>query len=478
MEHFNDFFGNSDDDNEEYPDFENLYTLVSDNITSNEYKYIEAQELEEAIDYFIIENIDKALKINDYALQIFPDNVNFLFTKAEILIDLNKNPEARELLDIIEDKEPYNADAYLLRVSMHINEGKIEQAIAECHRALINDIEDISDIYTELGYCYKTLKKYKDALKCYQKSIEIEKSNPDPYYSITDIYIQTGQISEGLFYFDKLILEDTHNINALFAMGKLFAKKGIYKRALQTYNKVLRIDNTHFDALFEKISIYKKQNNYQKVIELCNIYKDAFFPFFLFELAKTYSELDYNEEALAIYKDLYQNDPEDFDKIQIITGITYCYMQMGMYNKAISFIESGLISFPYSNEILIAKAAVLNACQRSTEAMEIITAVIECSRPEIFSEIELSITEILMEMGAYKDALNYLEMFSKSDPFNATMYYLMAAAYYLSFEKNEAYDAFEKALNLSGNDYGLFFEKCMIAHTDNTIYELLEKYSL
>lgn len=477
MDSNNNFFSANNEDNEDFIHYDNLSNDINYCLANKQFKYYDACELEEAIEFFLLDDIDQAHKITDYALTIFPDNVNFLLYKAEILIEFEEKPLALEILDKLENIEPFNTEVYLLKVSLYAASGEMDKAISECHRALINDIDTPVEIYLELGYCYKTQKKYKDALKCYQKCINIEKSNPEPYYSLADIYIQAGLVSEGLFYFDSLLLTDEENINALFAIGKLYAKEGIYKRALQSFSRVLRLQNDHYDALFEKIHVYKKMNRYSDVVNICKKYKEVFFPVFLFELAKAYREMGYPAEALEVYQTLYKDNHGEPDVVQIIAGIADTYLQLDETEKALATIENGLQKHEDASELLLTKAWVMISLNQEESALEIANNLMQKLQADIFSEMECHVAELLIELKSYETATVFLNSCLKTDPYNAAIYYLLAATYYLKNQKTDAYEVFEKALSLSGDNYHLFFDKCMLAHADDVFYELLEKYN-
>jgi len=471
-----DFHDNYHDDDEsgDFFDFEALYNTIESCLKNNESRYIDLAELEDTVEYYLFDNINKALTVTDYALKIFPDSTSFMLYKAEILIEKGQNEKAFEILNNIETLEPYNARVYTLRAGAYMDSKQTEKAIAEYHRALINEVDEPSLIYEELAYSYLSLKNEKDALKCYKKCIELEKENPEPYYFITDIFINLGQTSEGIFYFDSLLQKDGENINALFAMGKLLEREGLHKKALNVFDKVLAHQNDHFEALFEKIHIFKIFNKYQEVIDICKQYKDVFFPYFVIELAKTYSEMGHTEETLEIFIELYKKQPEDLD---VIIGIAESYFKADDLQKSLNYTEAGLLKYPESIELLLIKAQVFQAQNKTLEALDLTNIILEKLDLDIFSQNEFKLSELYFEMDRVELVIDFLSAFLNTDPFNAKLHYLLASAHYLNHNESEAYNSFETGLSLSYNDYAVFFDKCMLAHTDDTIYDLLEKYN-
>ncbi|MDD3877869.1 MAG: CDC27 family protein [Bacteroidales bacterium] len=467
---FNDFFNEDDDDS--FLDYDAMLTQIEEHVANDNFVYFDPEELTQCIDFFLnIDEFDNAELINEYALRLFKDDTTFFLLKAELLIIRKNFEQAISILDSIEQLEPYNSRIYILKSSAFLEQDLPDKAISEFHRALYNEVDDPSAIYDELAYCYLSLKNYKDAIKSYKKCIEIDNDNVDAYFYLTEIFIKSENTSDGIFYFENLINLNYQNVNALLSIGKLFEHEMLYQNALNAYNKVLKIDEEHFDAISFKINIYKTISDYESVIRLYNKYNELFYPFFKEELAKTYEELGRIDEALEIYTNLHNEDQED---LNAIVGIANCYFLLENFVKSEKFINKGFKLFEDYTELKILKARILFSKGEMQEAFILIERIMKNFSMSIFSENEFKFAELLIEMKQYHRAIEFLSSFINSDAFNARLYFLLAAAHYNNFSYQEAYNAFENAISFSCYGYSDFFNNCLIAHTDDYFYDIIE----
>jgi len=467
---YNDSFN---DDDDFFLDHDALLNQIDEYSSTKNFIYFDPEELAQSIVHFLnMDDANNASIINDYALKLFPDNTDFHLFKAEALLIKRKYSKAFSILESIEEIEPYNAKIYILKATMFFEKNMIDKAITEYHRALKNNIDDPFAIYDELAYCYLAEKKFNHAIECYKKCISYENDNPDPYHFLSEIYIKSDAASDGIFYFDTLINEEPDNINALLAIGKLFEHESMFGNALKAYNNILEIDEEHFEAISNKINLFKLQNDYNEVIKLYNQYKDLFYPFFKEELARTYEELDCFGDALDIYLTLLDEDKDD---IAAIGGAANCFFMLGNYADTEKLINSGLSTFPKYTELNILKARLKYANNDISESLKILSEIFDTLSFDIFSENEFKISELLIEMRKFDMASEFLNAFINSDKFNAQIYFLLAAVNYHIFDYQNAYMNFESGLSLSFNDYNIFFNNCMIAHTDDFFYDLIEK---
>ena len=134
-------------------------------------------------------------------------------------------------------------------------EKRYEDAIKFYEKAL--DINSsIEVLYSNKGTCKKCLKEYKDAINDYKKALELNPKNTKNMNRLASVYIITGQIGEA-----KLLQEKALNLEP---------NNSTYREQMATIEKILedetklndKINEKKFEELTEAIQYINKEVNY------------------------------------------------------------------------------------------------------------------------------------------------------------------------------------------------------------------------
>jgi len=108
----------------------------------------------------------------------------------ESLQKLYENPEAdvSELGVRLVELYPNDVDAYLYHNFFLYIAGKNEESVINLNKAL-EIAENPGPIYNNLGYVYLSLNKFEEAKNAFDKYIEMEPDNPNPYDSKGDFFM-------------------------------------------------------------------------------------------------------------------------------------------------------------------------------------------------------------------------------------------------------------------------------------------------
>ena len=129
---------------------------------------------------FIEKNrVEKAIECYDKALELNPCNINALKYKASLLTAMRYYREAIACYDRTLEIDPKNIEALGIKGTIHstvLNEH--EQGMA-CFDKLLEDYNDWAILWYFKGYCLSGLSKYKEAIECYDKALELEPDYPE-----------------------------------------------------------------------------------------------------------------------------------------------------------------------------------------------------------------------------------------------------------------------------------------------------------
>ena len=139
-------------------------------------------------------------------------------------------------------------------------------------------------IYNILGASNTGLKKYSDAINCYNEALKIDNSLPDTYNNIGVAYQKKGDQQMAIKNFEKAIKLKSDYPEAYNNLGISFKKIRKYKNSLDNYSKALLIKSNFYEAYFNlgavlyELGDYEKSlKNYQKAIIIKPDYHEAYY---------------------------------------------------------------------------------------------------------------------------------------------------------------------------------------------------------
>lgn len=170
-------------------------------------------------------------------------------------------------MDLSINKDSKDPAPHYIKASTLNYMGKYNEAI-KCFQKAIDIKSDDAEFYCGLGDSYYQLEKYDLALESYKKAIEQNKCPDRPYSMIAQIYSDLKQNDKALeaFYTAKSKISNQSNsyINALFNIGLLESLKGNYDKSEPVFVELLQLDPTDFHSYAKLIQIYYHRKEYEK----------------------------------------------------------------------------------------------------------------------------------------------------------------------------------------------------------------------
>lgn len=76
-----------------------------------------------------------------------------------------------------------------------------------------------SPAYNQLGYAYRSLGKYPEAEKAFQKYIELIPNDPNPYDSFAELLMKTGRFKESIAQYEMALSKDPNFVGSYVGIG-------------------------------------------------------------------------------------------------------------------------------------------------------------------------------------------------------------------------------------------------------------------
>ena len=143
-------------------------------------------------------------------------------------------------------------------LALHLS-GNFESAIIECTAVLKRD-EKLASAWMLRGAAYAGLKRYKEALADYNRSLELRPDDSDTLNNRGSAYFKLERYKEALADDNRSLgLRPDHPV-LLSNRGKVYSKLKRYKEALADFNRSLELRPDHLDTLYDLACLFSLWN--------------------------------------------------------------------------------------------------------------------------------------------------------------------------------------------------------------------------
>jgi tetratricopeptide (TPR) repeat protein len=341
------------------------------------------------------------------------------------------------------------------------------QEVYEAMLAQTTDDREEASIYHQLGWIKNNQEEYADAIRFYEKSIEINEKTLPPnhpdlatsYGNIGSVYDNMGEYSKALSFHEKSIeiYEKTlppnhpHLATSYSNIGRVYDNMGEYSKAFSFQEKAFEIREKTLPPNHPHLAT--SYSNIGRVYDNMGEYSKAF---------------SFHEKALEIdEKTLLPNHPNLAISYSNIGSV---YDKMGEYSKALSFHEKALeidektllpnhpnLAISYSNigSVYDKMGEYSKALSFHEKVLEIEEKTLPPNHPDLAVSYN-NIGGVYDEMGDYSKVLSFyekaLEIREKTLPPNhphlATSYSNIGSVYDKMGEYSKALSFYQHALDI------------------------------
>lgn len=335
-----------------------------------------------------VDSVPAATQVNAYqnSRQAAAETGDTIASSAEVNHPGNNPAKSAETLRLsaraIDADKPMKvvnsvgAETYIKQAESYYNQGKFEEAITECKRAIeikpeaaiaykiagnatqamgkvdaarywyteALEIEpNFAEIHANLGSIYAQHKQWQNSIACYQKAIEIKPDLVVAYRNLAKVFLQSGQPQVGAEYWYEALTLDINWATAEehFTLGNTLLEHGKLEKAISCYQRAIQLQPSYADAyhnLGEVLSVQEQWEeaiaSYQQAIELNPYYEGSHY-----SLGKVWASLDRREEAIACYRTAIELNPHFAQAYQSLGEVLDSRGQLdeaiGCYEKTI-----------------------------------------------------------------------------------------------------------------------------------------------
>lgn len=221
---------------------------------------------------------------------------------------IGKEKEGLEIIHSVIDKDPYNADAWMLLGEIYEKQGDTPKALEAYDFAITIAPEQFSAYYSKAAIFYQK-DDFKQVIEIYHEAEEFVDD-----FELTNVYQYIGEAFERLddfdsaeLYYKKSIEADKENPEPFYLLGVLYNNRDLFEEGLKYVSKAIQLNHHIPSYVIAKSDILKNLERFEEALE-CAEQALALYPEEEYQIAKCDLLLDlgrYNE--LIEYIDTIRN---------------------------------------------------------------------------------------------------------------------------------------------------------------------------
>jgi len=158
------------------------------------------------------------------------------------------------------------AEVYNNRGVAYAKLNKYEQAIKDYDRAIeLNPA--LAEVYNNRGITYAELNKYDQAIEDYDKAIELNPNYADAYNNRGITYTKLNKYEQAIEDYNRAIELKPNLAEVYNNRGVAYAKLNKYERAIKDYGKAIELNPNYADAYNNRGNAYMELNKYEQAIK-------------------------------------------------------------------------------------------------------------------------------------------------------------------------------------------------------------------
>jgi tetratricopeptide (TPR) repeat protein len=394
------------------------------------HSFIDEESFERIIEYYDEkEELAKAMEAAEFGAEQYPYSSALLIKKADLLIATRKYHAALDTLEKAELLDSRDINLYILKTDVYLALDQQEKAVNLLEAALASfEGEERIELLFELADVYDDYEEFDKVFDCLKLILEDEPTNEEALYKICFWTDFTGRNEESIRLHLSIIEEYPYSELAWFNLAAAYQGLKLYEKALDAYQYAIVIDEK-FDYAYRNMGdAYIRLRKYKEAIEVL-------------------------EKVLELSK------PEDV----IYEAIGHCYDRLKNFAQArfhyrkASHLNSGDSKLYYKIACTYFNEANWEAAVKQLDtAMKI---------HKMQSEYNLLMGESKMQLGQYKDAIQYFSNVVRMKPKNAAGWEALIRCLIRTDLHEEALEQVDIALEMTGGKPLFLFYKCAVLFT-------------
>jgi len=380
------------------------------------HSFIDEEAFEKIIDYFDdVEDFTQALEAAEIGTEQFPYSSSLLIKKADLLIATRQYKEALRILDHVELLDSNDINLYILKTDAYLALDQQEKAVVLLENALkLFDGEERLELLFELADVYDDYEEFDKIFDCLKLILEQDPNNEEALYKICFWTDFTGRNEESIRLHQNIIDEYPYSELAWFNLAAAFQGLKLYEKSVDAYKYAVAIDEK-FDYAYRNMGdAFIRMRKYRDAIE-------------------------------ALEKVLELSRPEDV----IYEAIGHCYDRLKNFAQARFYYRKASHLNQEDSKLHFKIACTYINESQWTTAIKHLETALQVHRLQ--PEYNLAMGECKMQLGNYKEAIQYFSNVVRQRPRNVSGWEALIRCLYYGEFYDEALEQVNAASKMTDN---------------------------
>lgn len=233
------------------------------------------------------------------------------FALGELLLSINQAQRAVTFYEkILEKHKEINGVSILERLAESNSMlGNYEKALYYYDQI---DDEDPNRFFKH-GFIAYQANEVERAIQLWKKTLEIDPNYFPVYYELANVYKNEKRLDEAFNIIQEGLSYDEFDKRLYYLAGEVSLQLGNEEEAIKYLEEAVLLDEDYKDAIMLLVYIYKKNDQHEEIVRLIKNVKKlgGADPYYEWELAKAFNELEQYDEAKESYEVAYYHLEDD-----------------------------------------------------------------------------------------------------------------------------------------------------------------------
>jgi tetratricopeptide (TPR) repeat protein len=383
------------------------------------------------------DDLRKAMEAAETGCCQYPYSSMLLIKKADILLASRQYKDALKTLKQASLLDSGDINLYILKTDAYLALDQQEKAVELLQEALkLFEGEEKIELLFELADVYDDYEDFDKVFDCLKMILEEEPNNEEALYKICFWTDFTGRNEESIRLHQRIIDDFPYNELAWFNLAAAYQGIKLYEKALDAYQYAITIDDK-FDYAYRNMSdAYIRLRKYKEAIEVLEKVN---------ELAK----------------------PEDV----IFEAIGHCYDRLKNFAQARFYYRKATHLRPDDSKLFYKIACTYFNEGFWESCIKQLDMAMKIHRNQ--AEYNLLAGECKMQLGHFKDAVQYFSNAVRIRPKNAAGWEALIRCLYKGEYFEEALEQSDSALRMNPNKPLFLFYKAAVLFANNKSKEAI-----
>ena len=185
----------------------------------------------------------KAHKSLMAGLELAPDDVELLFALGDLYLEEARNDQAITTYQRIIDLDAEDVDAWVSKAVAQMNSNDLQGAEETCRRALEIDSES-PFAHNAFGDINVFRENTAVAIDSFRKALKLDPTDPQPCFSLADIYYDLGELEQAEEYCQKGLELDAGVAEGYLILGYICLDLDRTQETIDNFKQFLRLEKS------------------------------------------------------------------------------------------------------------------------------------------------------------------------------------------------------------------------------------------